>query len=138
MKLDIGCGKNKKTSFIGLDIKCGSDADIIASALKIPIRDGEVNEVNCSHLVEHLYPGEAQQLFAEIYRVLKPGGEAKLLIDRDWSIKRLLGKDPEHKYRYCEKEIEEMVKNFDDRKVKRRIYRVGLKLRNKIFVEVRK
>ena len=138
MKLDIGCGKNKKPGFIGLDISQDSNADIIATALQLPIKGETASEINCSHLAEHLYPNEAQQLFNEIYRVLRPGGRAELKIDRDWSKYRLLKKDHEHKYRYNGNEINSMVRKFSFKKVKRRIYFVDYRLRTKIFVELRK
>lgn len=136
MKLDIGCGKNKKEGYVGIDVAKDSDADIIASALSIPVKDAVVDEINCSHLVEHLYPEEAQKFFDEIFRVLKEGGEASLKVDRDWTRQRLLGKDPAHKYRYNKREIESMVTNFKARKVKNEIYRFGRRIRNKIFVEL--
>lgn len=139
MKLDVGCGKNKKEGFIGLDISRDSNADIITAASNLPVKDFRIDEINCSHLLEHLYPNEARQLFDEIYRVLRGGGKVNLKIDRDWTKRRLLKKDTEHKYRYSEKEIKEMVSSFSEKKVKRRIYRFDrYKLRNKIFVELRK
>ncbi len=138
LKLDIGCGKNKKTGFIGVDIDKNSDVDIVASALNLPFEDSTVSEVNSSHLVEHLYPNEVPKFFNEIYRVLKKGGVAKIKIDRDWSERKLLKKDPEHKKRYSVEEIKEMVKKFRFSKVKRRIYRYGWHIRQKIFVELKK
>lgn len=136
MKLDIGCGKNKREGYIGIDITKNSDADIIASALSIPVKDSVVDEINCSHLLEHLYPEEAQKFFDEILRVLKEGGEASLKVDRDWTKQRLFRKDPAHKYRYKKREIESMVTNFKARNVKNEIYRFGRRIRNKIFVEL--
>ena len=136
MKLDIGCGRNKKQGFIGLDISRDSNADIIATALRLPFRVATASEIICSHLVEHLHPEEAQQLFDEIFRVLKQGGRARLKIDRDWSRGRLLKKDPEHKHRYSANEIRDMVQRFTFKTVKQRIYLLEWKLRTKIFVEL--
>jgi len=59
MKLDIGCDKNKRAGYVGIDVAKDSDGDIIASALSMPIKDAVVNEINCSRLVEHLYFEEA-------------------------------------------------------------------------------
>ena len=138
MKLDIGCGRNKREGCVGIDITKDSDADIIASALNLPIKDNVVDEINCSHLVEHLYPEEAQRFFNEICRVLKEGGKASLKIDRDWTRRRLLSKDPTHKYRYNKREIESRVMSFKDREVRNEIYLFGHSIRNKIFVELRR
>ena len=138
LRLDIGCGKSKKSGFIGVDIKKDSDADIVCSALNLPIESLMVSEINCSHFVEHLDQEDAQKFFNEIYRVLKNNGFAFLKIDMDWSEKRLLRKDPEHKKRYSVEEIKVMVKNFNFSKVEKKIYRYGWHLRTKIFVELRK
>ena len=131
MKLDIGCGKNKKKGFIGIDISKNSNAEIIASAMNLPIKDSTIEEINCSHLVEHLCPQEAQKLFDEIFRVIK-GGKANLKIDREWTQNRLLSKDPTHKCRFNMREIENMVTNFRVKEVKRKIYRFGYEFRNNI------
>lgn len=138
LKLDIGCGKNKKPGFIGVDISENSDADVIASALNLPFEDASVTEINCSHLGEHFYPEQAQKFFDEIYRVLKRGGGvANLKIDKDWSEKRLLRKDSEHKYRYTVAEIKQMVSNFSQKEVKDKIYFFRWnKPRRKLFVKL--
>ena len=138
LKVDIGCGREKKPGFVGLDIDVESDADVVASALSLPFKDNSLEEINCSHLVEHFTPDDAQKFFNEIYRVLKLGGKAVMKIDRDWSKKRLLKKDPDHKKRYSAKEIKEMVGMFSFLKVEKKIYRYGWHLRTKIFVELRK
>jgi len=139
IRIDIGCGKNKKEGFIGIDIDPNSDADIIASALDLPFNDSSIDEINCSHLVEHFSPGEARKFFDEICRVLKKGGVANLKIDRDWTESRLLKKDPTHKHRYSVKEIKEMLKKISQKKVKDKIYFFRWnKPRRKIFVELTK
>ena len=138
IKLDIGCGKNKREGFIGVDIDSDSDADITASALNLPFANSSVDEVGSSHLVEHFSPADLQKFFDEIYRVLKPGAKAWLKADRDWSEKRLLKKDPDHKKRYSIEEIEKMVGRFRYSKIKREIYRFDWHIRNKIFIELKK
>lgn len=137
IKLDIGCGKHKKSGFIGVDIDKNSDADIIASALDLPFKDSSVDEINCSHLVEHFHPKETQKFFNEILRVLKDGGMANLKIDKEWTIKRLLKKDPGHKYRYTAKEIKQMAGKFSQKEVEDTIYFFRWnKPRRKIFVKL--
>jgi len=137
IKLDIGCGKNKKEGFIGIDIDPNSDADIIASALDLPFDNSSIDEIHCSHLVEHFYPEEAKIFFNEIYRVLKQKGVARVKIDREWTKLLLFRKDPTHKHRYTAKEIEEMVGKFSQKKVEDRIYFFRWnKPRKKIFVEL--
>ncbi len=122
IKIDIGCGKNKKEGFIGIDIDPNSDADIIASALNLPFANSSVDEIYSSHLLEHFTPQEAKKFFNEIYRVLKKGGIANLKIDKDFTKKRFFKKDPTHKWRYTREEIKEMVKKFSQKRVEDRIY----------------
>lgn len=137
VKLDIGCGKNKKHGFIGIDIDPDSGANIIASALDLPFEDSTVDEINCSHLVEHFSAEDARRFFSEISRILKKGGIAELKIDRDWSKERLLKKDPEHKKRYSAEEIKEMTEKFSQKEIKDKIYFFRWNSpRRKIFVKL--
>ncbi len=136
LKIDIGCGKNKKEGYVGVDIDPESKADIIASALNLPFENDSVDEVFSRHLIEHFSPDEAEKFFNEIYRVLKIGGKADLKIDCDWSKGRLLKKDPTHKYRYSAKEIKNLVKKFSQFKVKKIFYFANRTIRNKISVHL--
>ncbi len=137
VKLDIGCGKNKLAGYTGIDINPNSDADIVASALALPFEDESVDEIYSAHLVEHFDVNEAQKFFDEIYRVLKKGGAAVLKIDRSWSKRRLLKKDPTHKYRFTEGEIKKMVSKFGKVWVKDKIYLINFYTpHKKIFVHL--
>ena len=137
IKIDIGCGKNKKEGFIGIDIDKNTNPDIVASALELPFEDNSIDEVYSSHLVEHFNPQEAQKFFNEVYRVLKKDCPAGIKIDRDWSKRKLMAKDSTHKYRYKEKEILKMVEKFSEKKVKDKIYFFKItQPRRKIFVNL--
>lgn len=68
---------------IGLDIDDGaisiacnvSPANVdfrVADSMALPFQDGSVDLVVCNHVYEHV--PDADRLFSEIYRVLKPGG----------------------------------------------------------------
>lgn len=74
IKLDLGCGKNKKgPDYIGLDELDFEGVDIVCNVgkEKWPFKDGSVDEVHASHFVEHLYPAERIHFVNELYRVLK-------------------------------------------------------------------
>lgn len=133
IKIDIGCGENKHNGCIGIDIDRESNADIIASALELPLNDASVDEVYSSHLVEHFLPEDAQKFFDEVYRVLRPEGVANIKIDREWSEKRLFTKDNTHKYRYTAKEIKTMVKKFSKSKIKSKLFFLGFREHIKNF-----
>lgn len=73
IRVDIGCGKNKKEGFFGIDILefDGVDKVMNAGKDKWPFKDGSVDEVHASHFVEHLEPMERVHFVNELYRVLK-------------------------------------------------------------------
>jgi ubiquinone/menaquinone biosynthesis C-methylase UbiE len=137
VKIDIGCGNNKREGFIGVDLDASTKPDIVASALSLPFDDSSVDEVFSAHLVEHFNPQEAQQFFDEIYRVLKKGCRADIKVDKDWSKKRLMTKDSTHKYRYKEKELLDMVDKFSEKEIKDKIYFFKIyQPRRKIFINL--
>ena len=139
IKLNIGCGNDKRKGYIGVDVDKNTSADVVASALKLPFEENSVDTIHSSHLVEHFDSTEVKKFFAEIYRVLKKGAKAFLKVDTDWTKKILLSKDPTHKHRYSVRELKKILQQFDfsESKVKRKIYFIERKyLRNKISVEL--
>jgi hypothetical protein len=79
IKLDLGSGPNKKEGFIGVDkykMK-GVDVVIDLGKEKWPWKDNSVDEVNCTHFIEHLtnFNGKFERVhfFNELFRVLKKG-----------------------------------------------------------------
>lgn len=74
MKLYVGCGDKRYPGYTGVDAVKRAGADIIAPADAIPLKDNSVDEVLAVHLVEHVHFWEAPKLFAEWFRLLRPGG----------------------------------------------------------------
>jgi predicted SAM-dependent methyltransferase len=56
MKLDIGCGKNKKFGFAGLDRVKMDGVDIVCNLdnERIPLGDNSVDEIFSMHFMEHV------------------------------------------------------------------------------------
>lgn len=100
LKLDLGCGPNKKAGFLGVDQHPFPGVDYVTSlgdrAIKWPFADSSVEEVHCSHFLEHLDQSERAYFMNELYRVLIPGGRA-LLITPHWCSNRAYG-DITHKW----------------------------------------
>jgi len=99
IRLDIGCGKNKKEGFIGVDQYAMDGVDkVIDVRKKWPWKDNEVDEVHASHFIEHLTnfndKWERTHFFNEMYRVLRPEGKATLIFPH-WCSNRYYG-DPTH------------------------------------------
>lgn len=82
VKLDLGCGENKKEGFTGVDIRSLPCVDITHDLFKFPWPwDADtVDEINCSYLY-HFVPQPLRIIFIEeIYRVLKKGGKAHITV----------------------------------------------------------
>ncbi|MDI9633328.1 MAG: flippase-like domain-containing protein [Methanolinea sp.] len=102
--LDLGCGsgvqiaavrREYKGEVIGIDLNRNAllyargknipgASFILANVHHLPIREGSVNQVICSELIEHLPRPEA--VIGEIRRVLVPGGEVVITTPNERSI----------------------------------------------------
>lgn len=79
-KLDLGCGKNKKDGFLGVDSRQFEGVDLVCDLRgKWPWDDESVDEVNCSHFLEHLDAAERIHFANELHRVLKKGAKASIV-----------------------------------------------------------
>ena len=105
IKIDIACGQNKREGFTGIDIVNKPGVDIVhdLNIYPWPIEDSSVDEVHCSHYIEHI-PHDAKnddsrdgmiQFMDEVYRILKPGGKATIIAPY-YTSTRAYG-DPTHK-----------------------------------------
>lgn len=72
IKIDLGCGKNKREGFLGVDSIDFEGVDVVLNVGKDPWpwEDGSVDEVHASHFVEHLEPEERIHFVNELFRVL--------------------------------------------------------------------
>ena len=106
MKIDLGCGKNKKEGFIGVDQYSMEGVDVVLDigASPWPWEDNSVDEAHCSHFLEHLTnldnKWERIHFFNELCRVLKPGATCTIIIPH-WASTRYYG-DPTHKEPFSE------------------------------------
>jgi len=98
IKLDLGCGKNKKEGFIGVDCISFLGVDVVTDLgkKKWPWEDDSVSEVYCSHFIEHLDTYERVFFVNELYRVLKVGAKAQIITPH-WASCRAYG-DLTHKW----------------------------------------
>ncbi len=79
IKLNIGCGNDKKEGYINIDTIQTGIADIICEAWQlIKFQDNSVDEVFSSHMIEHLTEPNISLTLKEWHRVLKTDG--KLII----------------------------------------------------------
>lgn len=117
LKLDLGCGKNKREGFLGVDRRlfegvdaatdlmtpgrwafapAGTHKDILAwgepldSGRGISLADSSVVEVHCSHFLEHLTGPQRVKFLNELHRVLMPGAKATIITPH-WASNRAYG-----------------------------------------------
>lgn len=94
VKLDLGCGKNRAPGFTGVDVRAFEGVDVVCDLGDVderwPWSDGEVEEVNASHVVEHFTPAQRIHFVNELYRILKPGGKATIIVPH-WASCRAYG-----------------------------------------------
>ena len=98
MKIDIGCGPNKKEGFVGVDQYPFPNVDHVLNvgSESLPFEDGSVEEVHASHFVEHLTATERCHLFNELNRVMAPGAKMTMIVPH-WGSSRAYG-DPTHQW----------------------------------------
>lgn len=98
IKLDFGCGPNKRAGFEGVDAHPFVGVDHVVDLTKTPWpwADNSVGEAHASHFVEHLDSWQRVAFFNELYRVLVPGGTCQIIVPH-WASCRAYG-DPTHKW----------------------------------------
>lgn len=96
IRLDLACGSHKRKGFTGVDVtKQGTKADLEhdLETYPWPFRDNTVEEVFCSHFIEHV--SDLVAFINELWRVLKPGGRVQFVAPYYTSVRAF--QDPTHK-----------------------------------------
>jgi hypothetical protein len=98
IRLDFGCGPNKREGFQGVDAIAfvGVDHVVDLTTAPWPWADGSVAEAHASHFVEHLTAVERVTFVNELYRILAPGGTCQIVVPH-WASNRAYG-DPTHQW----------------------------------------
>lgn len=96
MKLNIACGEKQREGWLNVDISPDCKPDREIDLLRFPWgwKDGSVEEIYCSHFIEHIGE-ELIPFMEECYRVLIPGGTAHFEMPYYTSIRAW--QDPTHK-----------------------------------------
>lgn len=74
-RLNLGSGDSKIEGFISVDLY-DEQADIRADICELPFEDNSVDEIVAYQVIEHVPYQRSEMMFAEMYRVLKPGATA--------------------------------------------------------------
>lgn len=87
VRLDLGCGKNKKEGFFGVDVIRFDNVDLVMNLGEEvwPWADSSVDEAHASHFIEHLDVKERIHFVNELWRVLKPDAKALIIVPHGFS-----------------------------------------------------
>ncbi len=98
LKLDLGCGQVKREGFIGVDIAKCNNVDIVHDLTKFPwpFKDASVEEIHCSHFLEHLTAPQRIRFMEECYRVLQPQGKLGIIVPH--GVSERFYQDPTHQW----------------------------------------
>lgn len=82
LKLDLGCGDNKREGFTGVDFVKTPSVDIVHDLFKFPwpFKNESVEEIHCSHFFEHVPARLRPKFMDECHRVLQPGGKITVIV----------------------------------------------------------
>jgi predicted SAM-dependent methyltransferase len=107
VRLDLACGSSRRKGYTGVDIVALPGVDVICDLEKYPWpwADNSVDEVNCSHYIEHVT--DLIAFMDELWRILKPG--AKAIITAPYYSSICAWQDPTHKHAISE----ELFRYFD-------------------------
>jgi hypothetical protein len=96
LRLDLGCGPNKKEGFLGVDSRpFDGKVDVVHDlTTPWPWDADSVEEVHCSHFIEHLDGRQRAFFWSELWRVMKTGAKATVIAPH-WCSNRAYG-DPTH------------------------------------------
>ena len=88
--LNIGCGGDSWGD-IGVDLsrslpEVSNHPNVVASALRLPIRGDSIEEIRCWHIIEHIWDWKG--VLEEIVRVSKKGARVQLRFSLDDGFKR--------------------------------------------------
>lgn len=118
VRLDLACGATPRPGFRGVDLYADGCERVDLLQFPWPWADGSVDEVACSHFIEHIpmcYVDEAGafhlvggagrvdlflRFFDELYRVLKLGARVEILVPYLHSHRAY--QDPTHRRFICE------------------------------------
>lgn len=79
--LNIGCGSHFHSAWTNLDL-ISESFDVIPYDITtgLPFAENSIDAVYHSHVLEHLNPNHGIELIRECWRVLKPGGVARIVV----------------------------------------------------------
>ena len=79
MKLNLGCGLDKKKGYVNCDVSSDVNPDkVVDLEKKLPFKSNSVDEIIASHVLEHIV--NFVPLMHEFHRVCKKGVKIKIAV----------------------------------------------------------
>jgi hypothetical protein len=78
LKIDVGCGTNRRPGFVGVDMVEGADYQCDIAEERLPFPDDSVMHLFSSHCLEHIRPDRLGHVFREFTRVVADDGLIEL------------------------------------------------------------
>jgi SAM-dependent methyltransferase len=81
LHLHLGCGPKYLSGFVNIDANPRQRLDIWLDVRGgLPFPSNSVDSIYSTHMFEHFYPDELDQLLEECFRVLKPRGGVRVVV----------------------------------------------------------
>lgn len=94
MKLNLGCGTNKKDGYVNVDAYGDPDFKHDLNIFPYPWKDNSVDRIEMLHVLEHI--PNWWQAFLECARILKPDGTLQINVPDESSRTALTYRDHHH------------------------------------------
>lgn len=130
-KLNLGCGRDRKTGWINIDIDLRVGPDVVMDLQDyLPLSDETVDQVLAQDVLEHLTKQQAQSFMGQLNRVIKPGGQVEIRVPDLEKIVSAFGQDSEvmfefiygntrengiwgvHKYAYTKETLARLLRSY--------------------------
>lgn len=94
--LNIGCGQYPAAGFFNIDYAWRPGINLCWDITRgLPIQSATIAGIFTEHCIEHIGFNQFRELAKEFYRVLHPGGVARIIVpDGELYVRRYLGAEP--------------------------------------------
>jgi SAM-dependent methyltransferase len=88
VRVNLGSGNEPLKGWVNVDRRSVSGVDVVADVTMLPFRDGSIDEVLASSLLEHFR--DPYEVLASIHRVLAPAATFTMRVPSPWSYSGIL------------------------------------------------
>ena len=90
-RLNVGCGHNVLHGWLNVDLQGGRHGTVFMDATRRwPLDENSFDAILCEHTIEHMSKDAGAHLLAEAFRVLRPGGQIRVVTPDLGAMARLI------------------------------------------------